>query len=194
MNDAERLIADYRERLTQATSDLPAGHRAELLSDIDTHLSEAVSQAPDEASVLQMLDDLGTPESIADAAREEAGVLPRGRTDGSLFYDVLSVLVLSLGGFVVPVVGWIAGVIMIWNGPRWTMTDRWAGTLAWPAAIAPPFAFLFATHAIPQFSPAPAWILLTGLFSIVLLVVPMVHLLRVAARRRSPDDRHPVKP
>lgn len=184
MNNADRLIADYRERLIHATTGLPAAHRAELLGDIDTHLSEAASQAPDEASVLQMLDDLGAPESIAEAAREEAGVPPGGRTDGSLFYDVLSVLVLLLGGFVVPVVGWIAGVIMIWNGPRWTMVDRWVGTLAWPAAIAPPLAFLFATHAVPQFSPAPGWILLMGLFSIVLLVVPMIHLLRVSARRR----------
>jgi hypothetical protein len=187
MNSAETLIADYRDRLSRATADLPPGRRAELLDDIDAHLREVTANARDRASVLQVLDELGTPEKIADAARAESGTRPGrgGDRDLAYAYDVFSVLALLLGGFVVPLVGWLAGVVMIWNGPRWTVVDRWIGTLAWPAAIAPPVALFGAILLVPQLAPVPVWVLLlVGLLAIALLVVSMVHLLRVATRRR----------
>lgn len=186
MKPTEQIIADYRDRLSRATADLPSGRRAELLDDIDAHLAEATADAPDRASVLQVLDQLGTPESIAEAARAESGTRPERGVDRDLAYDVFSVLALLLGGFVVPLVGWLAGVIMIWNGPRWTVVDRWIGTLAWPAAIAPPAALATAVVLVPQITPVPVWVLLpVGLLTTALLVVPMIHLLRVAARRRN---------
>lgn len=186
MSSVEAILDDYRDRLDRATSDLPPGRRAELLDDIHAHLAEATAGAPDRAGVMQILDELGTPERIADAAREESGTPRRRGVDGDLTYDVVSVLILLFGGFLIPVVGWIAGVIMIWNGPRWTIADRWIGTLAWPAAIAPLAALFLAIHA-QLLSQTASVVALVGvaLFSLALLVVPVVHLLRVAARRRS---------
>lgn len=186
MSSVEAIIDDYRDRLDRATSDLPAGRRAELLDDIDAHLAEATLGAPYRAGVLQVLDELGTPEGIAEAARAESGISHRRGVNGDVAYDVLSVLLLLFGGFLVPVVGWLAGVIMIWNGPRWTLADRWIATLAWPAAIAPLAALFIAIHANLLSQAASVVVLLcVALFSLALLVVPVIHLLRVAARRRS---------
>lgn len=53
-------------------------------------------------------------------------------------YDVATVLVLMLGGFVVPVAGWLAGVVMLWANPRWSAGDKWLGTLVWPAVVVVP--------------------------------------------------------
>lgn len=53
-------------------------------------------------------------------------------------YDVATVLVLMLGGLVVPVVGWLAGIVMLWASPHWSVGDKWLGTLAWPAVVIVP--------------------------------------------------------
>ena len=50
-------------------------------------------------------------------------------------YPVLTVLMLMLGGFVLPVVGWLAGVVMLWTGRSWTVGEKWLGTLVWPAVV-----------------------------------------------------------
>jgi hypothetical protein len=132
---AGRLIEQYLHRLRRAAADLPAAARAELLDDITTHLSETCGTDPGEATVRQALDELGTPEEITAAAAAESGTGHARRSGGELAYDVTAVLILCLGGFVVPVVGWIAGVVMLWSGPRWQPRHKWVGTLLWPAAL-----------------------------------------------------------
>ncbi|WP_285587455.1 hypothetical protein [Actinomycetospora sp. NBRC 106378] len=53
-------------------------------------------------------------------------------------YTVTAVLLLILGGFLVPFLGWFAGVVMLWAGPRWGAAEKWLGTLVWPAVLALP--------------------------------------------------------
>lgn len=65
-------------------------------------------------------------------------------------YDVATVLVLMLGGFVIPVVGWIAGVVMMWANQRWSTGAKWLGTLIWPAVVIVPLLGLFAAGAFPD--------------------------------------------
>ncbi|MHC1559967.1 hypothetical protein ACR9E3_13500 [Actinomycetospora sp. C-140] len=63
--------------------------------------------------------------------------LPRpARTTAEIVYDVGTVLALAVGGLVVPLVGWVVGVALLWNGPRWNLAWRWLGTLAWPLSVA----------------------------------------------------------
>lgn len=160
---AGRLIADYLERLERAAAGLPDGPRAELLADIRGHLSDTAGTSPDEATVRQILAELGEPEEIAAAAAPEAGTRP-DRTGAELAYDVATVLILLLGGFVIPVIGWIAGVVMLWNGPRWQLRHRWIGTALWPAAAVIALAALLIAHdgapALPVVLPALAVILI----------------------------------
>lgn len=66
-----------------------------------------------------------TPAPISEPRRDDA-------------YDVATVLTLMLGGFVVPVVGWIAGVILLWAGERWSTGTKWLATLVWPAVVVVP--------------------------------------------------------
>lgn len=64
---------------------------------------------------------------------------PRPTTTGDPdAYPVLTVLMLMLGGFVLPVVGWLAGVVMLWTGRAWTTGEKWLGTLVWPAVVVVP--------------------------------------------------------
>lgn len=70
--------------------------------------------------VRQALDELGTPEEIAAAAAAESGTSVR--TSGERGYDVATVLILLLGNFVVPVLGW-------------TTSQKWLGTLVWPVIV-----------------------------------------------------------
>jgi hypothetical protein len=41
------------------------------------------------------------------------------------------VFLLAVGGLF-PFLGWILGVVLLWNGPRWTRRDRLIGTLVPP--------------------------------------------------------------
>ncbi|MEV1292905.1 hypothetical protein [Pseudonocardia sp. NPDC049635] len=113
------------------------------------------------------------------------GPAPRSVGDPDT-YPVLTVLMLMLGGFVLPVVGWLAGVVMLWTGRAWTVGEKWLGTLVWPAVVVVP-------AAVPVFGVlsgsggAPAWTIGVGLVLgavAVLVVLPwtFVRLLRAGRR------------
>ncbi|MBW0116875.1 HAAS signaling domain-containing protein [Pseudonocardia abyssalis] len=132
---ATALVEDYLTRLRTATSDLPQAPRAELLDQIGAHLAETVPPGTDETAARQALDELGRPEEIAAAARAETTPDARPDRSGSTAYDVITVLALLVGGFVVPLLGWVAGIAMLWSGPRWSTREKVLGTLAWPLAV-----------------------------------------------------------
>ncbi|WP_328610320.1 hypothetical protein OG943_14700 [Amycolatopsis sp. NBC_00345] len=195
LSTTDALITDYLDRLRRAGAGLPAATRAELLDDIAAHLAELVGPGADEARARQVLDELGTPEEIAAAAAAESGA-PAGASaggpaggparagGGELAYDVGTVLVLLLAGFVVPVLGWIAGVVMLWNGPRWSTGEKWAGTLIWPAAIVVTGMVLGLAHALAG-GVGPVVLLLGAIVVLAGLVAGFAVLLRAAARRRA---------
>lgn len=69
-----------------------------------------------------------------------APATPYHRPDQDGAYTVATVLLLILGGFVVPVVGWFAGVVMLWAGTAWSAGEKWLGTLVWPVVVGLPTA------------------------------------------------------
>lgn len=167
MSDPEALIADYVGQLRRSVARLPAAKRAELLDDITAHLAEMIEPGADESRVRQVLDELGTPEEIAAAGMPV-------RTSGDRIYDVVTVLVLLLGSFVVPGLGWIAGVVLLWNGPRWNTRQKWIGTLILPVVVL----VVLVTHGVaPVIMPLSVVIALAG------LVAEFVFLLRAAAQQ-----------
>ncbi len=181
MPTPDALIADYLDRLRQASAGLPADSRAELMQDIGAHLAEKVDAAAGEVQVRRVLDGLGTPEEIAAAAADQSGARPPVHATGGLAYDVTTVLVLLLGGFVIPLLGWIAGIVMLWNGPRWDTRHKWAGTLIWPGAVVLTLLALTADH---RTSGRLGVVVVTGLAVVVAgLVTGFGYLLRAA---RSP--------
>lgn len=99
-------------------------------------------------------------------------------------YPVLTVLMLMLGGFVLPVVGWLAGVVMLWTGRTWNTGEKWLGTLVWPAVVAGPAAALAGAALLPgQSGP---WAVVAAVLGVagVLVVLPwtFVRLLRAGRR------------
>jgi uncharacterized membrane protein len=98
------LVDDYLRRLDAAASALPTHRRDELVSEIRDHLQEALRQSAtsDEVAVRNLLERLGSPEEIVNAATDSTPsdqlVAPFRETNGSAMVSVL------LGVF------WFAGI------------------------------------------------------------------------------------
>lgn len=103
-------------------------------------------------------------------------------------YPVLTVLMLMLGGFLLPVVGWLAGVVMLWTGQAWTVGEKWLGTLVWPAVVVVPGGLLLAGVLLGGAgNGAPSWVIVAAgvlgvLGVVVLLPWAFVRLLRAGRR------------
>lgn len=189
MTTTEGLISAYLQRLSRAAADLPEPARAELYEDIRAHLADTLAADSDEATVRDTLDELGSPEEIATAAAAETGTRPAGRSRSGLLYDVAAVLVLLLGGFVIPVVGWVAGVVMVWAGPRWGLRERWGGTLLWPAAIVVGAFALLASHVTG--GQLAVLVVIAAVVVLAGLIGGCVWLLRSAARNTTGAPTRP---
>jgi Domain of unknown function (DUF4190) len=98
------LVDDYLRRLDAAAAALPTHRRDELISEIRDHLQEALRRSPtsDEVAVRNLLERLGPPEEIVNAASDSTApdqlVAPYRETNGSAIVSVL------LGVF------WLAGI------------------------------------------------------------------------------------
>jgi hypothetical protein len=46
------------------------------------------------------------------------------------------ILVLPLGGVVLPIVGWLIGVVLLWSSPVWTKREKTLATLLPPGGLA----------------------------------------------------------
>lgn len=138
MSDGDRLVEDYLRRLRKACRSLPRRARDDLLNEVRAHIAEAdaAGEAGDEASVRNLLARLGEPEDVAAAAGAAPGA-GKGRIGGM---EIAAVILLLIGGVVI--VGWIAGVVLLWASPRWRWGDKLAGTLIWPGGLAAAFIFL----------------------------------------------------
>ena len=132
---ADAAVAAYLERLKDALRELPIERRAEIVGDINDHIAGARAGLPgggDEAAVRNLLDRLGTPEQIAASAGvpEEA---PPGRR--SILLEVVALILLNVGGVIVPVVGWFVGVALLWASPKWTRKEKLIGTFVPPGGL-----------------------------------------------------------
>lgn len=126
-------VVAYLAALSRHLSDAP--DRELVLDGVRQHIRDALAEGPvDRIRVAGVLDELGDPAAIASEAtgsepRREAPFLQqRGGA-------ILVVLLLTLGGFVVPVIGWVAGVVLLCASRGWAVLDKLVGTLA-PALLA----------------------------------------------------------
>lgn len=51
-------------------------------------------------------------------------------------FAVTAALFVMLGGIVVPFIGWVAGLVMLWRSRAWTLRQKWIATLVPIAATA----------------------------------------------------------
>lgn len=56
--------------------------------------------------------------------------------------EVVALWLLLIGGIILPVLGWIIGVVILWASERWTRRDKLIGTLVVPGGLLLPLAVL----------------------------------------------------
>ena len=144
MTLVDPLVEDYLRRLERAAAALPGDRRTDLVEEIREHITAALESGAgqDEAAVRTVLDRLGGPEEIVAAAREDVppgwgtsyacawdgGPVPPPRGTG---HELAAVLLLTAGSLV-PLVGWLAGVVLLWTSSLWRVREKLLGTLVVP--------------------------------------------------------------
>ena len=137
IHEAQSLSAErYLNELNAALSATPASLRAEIVGDIADEL-----RGLDEAAASARIAELGDPLAIAADANAEfdapvapatppapatpqASGTPAIAVAPSLAYPTAAAIVLTVGWYLVPVLGWIAGLVMIAVGREWTAAVR----------------------------------------------------------------------
>ncbi|MGA9747746.1 MAG: hypothetical protein WBQ50_09875 [Nocardioides sp.] len=129
------LAEDYLIRLEAAAAALPTADRAELLTELRSHLESGLREDATDADVLNLLRDVGTPEAIVAAAVGEVGPVPAPlwsrpeRTSPWGPVEVLAVLGLTVGTFLLPVVGPLIGLVLAWVSAQWTRREKVVATV-----------------------------------------------------------------
>lgn len=134
------LVKRYLKDLNRALRDLPPDRRAEIVDEIHEHIGEAAAErGPEmtESELRTVLDQVGHPESIAEDARERFGV--RRRKAGAM--EGIAIASLLFGGLLIPFLGWVLGVILLWASSAWSTRDKILGTLVVPGGLAAPVFF-----------------------------------------------------
>jgi hypothetical protein len=113
----------------------------------------------DVTALRRVLDRLGDPEDIVAAARSEdpslASDVPAiGYRRPGIGREIAAVMLLTVGS-VIPLIGWLAGVILLWSSSTWKVGEKVLATLVVPGG---PFGLLvlggglFAARACPSSS------------------------------------------
>jgi uncharacterized membrane protein len=138
-SNADQLVAEYLKRLNAELRGLPRARRRELVDEISEHIAEARAdlESENEAAIRTLLDRLGDPEEIAVEARERFGLAPT-RVG---WKEIGALILLPIGGVLVPVLGWFIGIVLLWVSDAWNTRDKLIGTLVIPGGLLVPLGF-----------------------------------------------------
>jgi hypothetical protein len=120
----------YLEQVRREGRDLPGGRLAELLIDLEEHLSAAIPADASEEDAREVLGRFGDPREIIEAERPE-WIAPAERRGTREWVAVF----LLLFGFIAAGVGWVVGVVLLWSSRAWTTRDKLIGTLVLPGGL-----------------------------------------------------------
>ena len=175
------LVRRYLDDLRATTRQLPRGRREELFAEIEAHIADALPPDASETQVRDVLEQLGEPGAIAEEERERLGIArPRS---GAL--EWIAIVMLLIGGLIIPIAGWFVGVVLLWSSRVWTVRDKLLGTLVVPGGLLlPVYAGLYAVNMVS--GEVPRQTAGTAIL-VVLLVAPIltaIHLARKAVSAR----------
>jgi hypothetical protein len=135
----DKLVERYLKHLEVELDDLPRDGRREIVDEIAGHIAEARAslQHENEADVRNILEGLGDPADIAADAGERFDVRP---TSAAARYkpgwiEVGALVMLLVGGLIVPIVGWFIGVVLLWVSNAWNVRDKVIGTVFVPGGL-----------------------------------------------------------
>jgi hypothetical protein len=198
-SQADKLVETYLKRLESELRELPQQRRRELVDEIAEHIAEARAdlETQDDAAIRSLLERIGAPEEIAAEATGRADARPVGAG----WKEVGALVLLPIGGVVLPVLGWLIGVVLLWVSDAWRTREKLLGTLLFPGGLLIPAALgvlasesgSCGTVVTPQLSPQPigeacaspdgtAWWEVT--LVVVLIAVPIGVVVYLARRMR----------
>lgn len=128
---ADPMVRAYLDELRRAGRDLPRRRRTELVHEIEEHLAEAIPPGASEAEIRTALDRLGEADQIV--AEERGRTDPRTVRGG--WFEWITVALLLLGGVILPVLGWLTGIVFLWGSRVWTTRDKLIGSLLVPGGL-----------------------------------------------------------
>ncbi|MFK3678179.1 HAAS signaling domain-containing protein [Microbacterium sp. NPDC090218] len=142
-NTADALREDYLAQLDEAMRGLPHG----VASDIRGGIVEEL-EGLDAAATAARISQLGDPRAIAREAQDEvpssptivvaapvaAPPAPRRSSTSTRGFAIAAALTLSFGGFLVPVLGWFVGAVLVSLSALWKTWEK-------VVAIIVPFVF-----------------------------------------------------
>lgn len=187
-----QVVRSYLAALEAAMTGVPR----EVADDIIAGVAEELDglSAADAAA---RIEELGDPVFIATEARSggepvlEPATTPSPAATSPSAYAIVTVLFLILGGFVIPVIGWVIGVVLLWASPVWTTRQKWAGALAGPVVALVGVALFVSISLLATVASAgsifPAWhavVLAAPILATVGNVWVGIRLLRSAQARR----------
>lgn len=132
--EPNQLVTEYLRRLEHAAVGLPPQRRTELLTEIRTHIADALRATgrDDDVAIFNVLERLGPPEEIAAAAiRENAPTQPSAPAAVAVPHRGFArvALVVLAVGFVLPFVGWVIGAVLVATSDAWSTREKVTGLL-----------------------------------------------------------------
>ena len=134
------LVEDYLRSLRHEAARLPESQAGELVADIDEHLEVALPEGATEAEVRNVLERLGTPAELVDAAGPPPPA-PGSRSFASPTGAIICLLAAEILCVLLPVSVpvWILGLVMMARAQVWDERQKWLGFLGvgsgFPVAI-----------------------------------------------------------
>jgi hypothetical protein len=138
----DKLAERYLKHLDVELDDLPRDRRREIVDEISGHIAEARGglEHETESDVRNILEGLGDPAEIAAEARErfEVSPPPAPRKSEPGWVEVGALIMLLVGGLVLPIIGWVIGVVLLWTSNIWNTRDKIIGTIFIPGGLGLP--------------------------------------------------------
>jgi HAAS domain-containing protein len=120
------LVDRYLTDLEAELHDLPATRRREILDEVGEHIAEARAalDAETEATIRTVLERLGDPADIAAEARDRFGVPAQPASQATPWLEVAALVAL-----LIPFLGWVVGLVLLWLSRTWTTREKAIATL-----------------------------------------------------------------
>jgi len=134
---APQVVRNYLAQLETALTGVSTDVRDGIVAGVAEELSGL-----DAAAAAERIETLGDPAFIAAEARAESPApvvtAPAPAAEFGMssqrWYIVLTTVLLEFGGIVIPLAGWVVGIMLLWASPLWTRAEKLVATIVPPAA------------------------------------------------------------
>lgn len=124
---AQTSLSNAAHTYLQQVQRLLEGADSETAVSLMAGLTEEL-EGLDDAAALSKIEQIGPPEEVTAELRADAEPRPQDAD----WYTWLAALLATFGGFILPFIGWIVGVVLLWNSKTWRTRHRVIGTLVAP--------------------------------------------------------------